>query len=264
MAKIKLEIKEIITLYESGFSTTDIGALAGVSDRYIRQLLTNNGVKKRSRGSWKRKYSFNEDYFKYWNNEMAYLLGFFIADGYIASQSQSIAFTQKDPSILEEIKGVFGSNQPLYRNHTTGVYSLLFHSKIMKNDLQTLFNITSEKSYNITFPIIPEQHIHHFIRGYFDGDGHINYRGYTVSFVGGSRIFMETLLIMLNHHGFNPYMTINGKHIRVFITGRKSIKQFADWIYHEKSLYLKRKYDAFAQEEFSADELQDRKRRKRN
>ncbi|MBF0708830.1 LAGLIDADG family homing endonuclease [Alkalihalobacillus hwajinpoensis] len=105
---------------------------------------------------------------------MAYLLGFFIADGYIASQSQSIAFTQKDPTILEEIKNVFDSNQPLYKNKNTGVYSLLFHSKIMKNDLQTLFNITSEKSYNITFPIVSEQYIHYFIRGDFDGDGHVN------------------------------------------------------------------------------------------
>ncbi|WP_425590158.1 LAGLIDADG family homing endonuclease [Guptibacillus hwajinpoensis] len=33
---------------------------------------------------------------------MAYLLGFFIADGYIASQSLSVAFTQKNPDALEE------------------------------------------------------------------------------------------------------------------------------------------------------------------
>lgn len=50
------------------------------------------------------------------------------------------------------------------------------------------------------------------------------------------------------------------KHIRVFITGRKSIKQFADWIYTDKSLYLKRKFAAFDQEKLSVDELQDRKR----
>lgn len=71
---------------------------------------------------------------------------------------------------------------------------------------------------------------------------------------------METLLTTLTQHGFDPYMSENGKHYRVFITSRKSIKQFADWIYHDKSLYLKRKYDAFAQETFTADELHDRKR----
>ncbi|MGG1687050.1 LAGLIDADG family homing endonuclease [Pseudalkalibacillus sp. NRS-1564] len=135
MSKMKLSMNEVISLYESGSSTSEISLLAGVSDRHIRQLLTNNGVEKRARGSWKRKYSFNEDYFKHWTNDMAYLLGFFITDGYIASQSQSIAFTQKDPTILEEIKNVFDSNQPLYINKHTGVYSLLFHSKIMKTDL---------------------------------------------------------------------------------------------------------------------------------
>lgn len=104
MPKLKLEIQEIIVLYESGYSTTQIGEIAGVSSRYIRQLLTDKGVEKRPIGSWKRKYAFNEDYFKYWNNDMAYLLGFFIADGYIASQSQSVAFTQKILSYLKKSK----------------------------------------------------------------------------------------------------------------------------------------------------------------
>ncbi|MFK3958933.1 hypothetical protein [Guptibacillus hwajinpoensis] len=85
MSKMKLSMNEVISLYESGSSTSEISLLAGVSDRHIRQLLTNNGVEKRARGSWKRKYSFKEDYFKHWTNDMAYLLEFFIADGYIAS-----------------------------------------------------------------------------------------------------------------------------------------------------------------------------------
>jgi LAGLIDADG-like domain len=132
----------------------------------------------------------------------------------------------------------------------------------MKNDLQTLFHIISDKSSNITFPNIPKKYIHHFIRGYFDGDGHINYKGYTVSFVGGSTAFMESLQALLLKYGFNPYMTDNGKHIRVFIHGRKSLKQFGDWMYTDKSLYLKRKFAAFDQEKLSviSDELQDRKR----
>ena len=125
----------------------------------------------------------------------------------------------------------------------------------MKNDLQTLFHITSDKSYNITFPNIPKQYIYHFIRGYLDGDGHINYKGSTEYCR-----WIHTLQTLLLKYGFNPYMNDNGKHIRVFITGRKSIKQFADWIYTDKSLYLKRKFAAFDQEKLSVDELQDRKR----
>ena len=71
---------------------------------------------------------------------------------------------------------------------------------------------------------------------------------------------METLLTTLTQYGFDPCMSENGKHYRIFITGRKPINQFDDWIYHIKSLYLKRKYEAFAQETFTADELHDRKR----
>jgi hypothetical protein len=51
MPKLKLELQEIIVLHESGYSTTQIGELAGVSSRYIRQLLADNGVEKRPRGS---------------------------------------------------------------------------------------------------------------------------------------------------------------------------------------------------------------------
>ncbi len=121
-----------------------------------------------------------------------------------------------------------------------------------------MFHITSDKSYNITFPNIPKQYIYHFIRGYLDGDGHINYKGYTeycrwihsIYGIIASNCYLSTDLILI----------WPGKHIRVFITGRKSIKQFADWIYTDKSLYLKRKFAAFDQEKLSVDELQDRKR----
>lgn len=37
----------------------------------------------------------NEDYFKTWSNNMAYILGFFIADDTVARDMQSISFAQK-------------------------------------------------------------------------------------------------------------------------------------------------------------------------
>jgi len=44
----------------------------------------------------------------------------------------------------------------------------------------------------------------HFIRGYFDGDGHINYKQYTVTFVGGSRDFMGELHFILKNIELDP------------------------------------------------------------
>lgn len=47
---------------------------------------------------------------------MAYILAFFIADGVIVKNSQTVSISQKESSILEDIKIELHSNQPLYQN----------------------------------------------------------------------------------------------------------------------------------------------------
>ncbi len=86
-SKCALEKDEMIKLYLKGESTSNIAKLANVSPRYVRMVLTDNNVEKRARGSWKRKYNLNEDYFKRCSNTMAYILGFFIADGVITKDN---------------------------------------------------------------------------------------------------------------------------------------------------------------------------------
>ncbi|PFD96144.1 hypothetical protein COE15_18235 [Bacillus cereus] len=137
----------MIKLYLEGESTSNIAKLANVTARYVRMVLTDNNVKKRTQGSWKRKYSLNEDYFKHWSNNMAYILGFFIADGVIIKDNQSVSISQKESSILEDIKVELNSDQPLYQNKNTGVYMLNLNSKIMKNDLMNIHGIMPCKSY---------------------------------------------------------------------------------------------------------------------
>ncbi|WP_245947394.1 LAGLIDADG family homing endonuclease [Bacillus taeanensis] len=121
---------------------------------------------------------------------MAYILGFFTAAGVIVKELQTVSFSQKEKTILEEIKKELGSNQPLYVNKNTGVYMLNLHSKIMKEDLMEIHGFTPNKSHSVVFPKVPERYLHHFVRGYFDGDGSIYARGFMVCFVGGSYRFM--------------------------------------------------------------------------
>lgn len=257
--KCTLETDEIIRLYQEGYSTAEIGNMANVSSKHIGTILTDNNVEKRPRGSWKRKYKLNEDYFKTWSNNMAYILGFFIADGFIATAQQTVSFAQKEKYILENIKQEIRSNQPLYQNENTGVYLLNLNSKMMKKDLMEIHGITSNKSYDVHFPYVPAVYLHHFIRGYFDGDGNINYPKYVVSFVGGSYAFMNSLKTILQGQGFQPVLKSVDKHHRVYISGRRTIKRFSEWIYYDKGLYLKRKYEEFQQEPLELNQLQDRK-----
>lgn len=257
--KRTMSTEKIIELYKEGMGTTELGKLANVSPRYIRMLLNDNHVERRAHGSWKRKYTVNEDYFKTWSNNMAYILGFFAADGMVARDSQLISFSQKEKYILEDIRQEIGSDHPIYQNKHTNVYMLNLNSKIVKNDMINIHMITHNKSQKIVFPNVPDKYLSHFVRGYFDGDGYINYNKYSVTFVGGSECFMEKLYRIVKNIGLDPQIRSFQNHFRIHITGRKSIKVFSDWIYSNKDLYLKRKYEEFAKEKLEAFQLTDRK-----
>lgn len=260
LRKRTLSINTIIKMYKEGKSTTEIAKLSNISSRYVRMLLKKNEVKMRSHGSWKRKYSLNEDYFKVWSNNMAYILGFFCADGMIAGNAQLVSFSQKDKDLLINIKNEIDSDHPIIQNEHTGVYILNLNSKIMKSDLMTLHNQTPNKSNTLKFPTIPKEYISHFIRGYFDGDGYVNYKSFFVSFVGGSKEFMETLRGLIEDAGFETNFTDHDNYFRVYVSGRKTIKLFSNWMYRNKgSLYLKRKHEEFQKEMLPISQLRDRK-----
>jgi intein-encoded DNA endonuclease-like protein len=256
--KRTMEIEEMINLYLDGHGTKEIAELASVTPRYVRLVLSKNNIEKRPFGHWKRQYQLNEDYFKIWSNNMAYILGFFVADGLVDKDNQLISIAQKEKKILEKIKIELGSDQPLRQNNNTGVYMLNLSSKIMKNDIINLHGIMPNKSLDVKFPYVPEEYLSHFIRGYFDGDGYVNYEKHVVSFVGGSIIFMKSLIDALQEIGFEPYLKTINNHFRVLITGRYSVKRFADWIYQDKGLYLERKHQIFQREPLPLNQIKDR------
>ncbi|OON43260.1 LAGLIDADG family homing endonuclease [Bacillus anthracis] len=258
-SKCKLSKPEIIHLYAEGKGTSEIAMLANVSARYIRMVLSDSNVPRRAIGSWKRKYDITEDYFKTWSNNMAYILGFIAADGVIQKENQCVSVSQKESYILEDIKNELKTTQPLYQNKKTGVYMLNINSKTIKDDLMNIHGIKPCKSFNIEFPFVPEEYLHHFVRGYFDGDGYVNYETYTVSFVGGSYNFMNSLHQILQNRNLRADSLNQNKHYRVILSGRKSIQLFSNWIYKDKDIYLHRKYEVFQKESLSLDQLQDRK-----
>ncbi len=123
------------------------------------------------------RYSCNFDFFKQWNPEMAYVLGFLYADGNITnaicSRTQYIQFNNNDKEILEAIGTTMGSKHPLrvvpprtvtYRN---GVYTgaesfkLRIGSRIMFNDLLNL-GLIPHKSKTVLFPSVPPHCLSHF------------------------------------------------------------------------------------------------------
>jgi hypothetical protein len=122
----------------------------------------------------------NENFFKKWSPEMAYVLGFFAADGCMIKNKRRahfIEFQITDKDILLKIQKLLGSDHKISkRNMQVGwktVYRLQIGSKVIFNDLLN-FGFTPRKSKIIKLPEIPGEYFRHFVRGYFDGDGNVH------------------------------------------------------------------------------------------
>ena len=110
---------------------------------------------------------------------MAYVLGFFAADGYITKSKRggsywSIQITEL--ILLREIKRVVQSNHQIgfrkVKTNENPLYRLQIGSKIMCDDLERL-GFKSNKTLNMSLPSVPRKYLSSFVRGYFDGDGHV-------------------------------------------------------------------------------------------
>jgi len=121
----------------------------------------------------------NENFFKKWSPEMAYVLGFFAADGCMIMNkrgSHFIEFHITDRDILAKIRKLLNSeNKIAARNRNAKwktVHRLQIGSKMMFEDLAAL-GMTPRKSNTLKFPRVPKKYFSHFVRGYFDGDGNV-------------------------------------------------------------------------------------------
>lgn len=122
---------------------------------------------------------FNKDFFKKWTSEMAYVLGFFMADGSITinprgSEYFAIQITDKD--ILEKIKKSMRSEHKISKRirklTEKTIYRIQIGSKEMCEDLRKL-GIEELKTKTMKLPNIPGKYLGDFVRGYFDGDGNV-------------------------------------------------------------------------------------------
>ncbi|WP_027954330.1 LAGLIDADG family homing endonuclease [Halobacillus kuroshimensis] len=241
----RLTNEEIAERYKNGERTAVIAGEAGITPDAIRLILKKMNVPMRPRGSWKRKYHVNEHYFKTWSNNMAYILGFFAADGMIPTNGQQISFSQKDRHILHLIKQELSSNHPIILNETTDVCILNINSKIIKDDLIQIHGFTPKKSMKVRIPEIPENYKSHFVRGYFDGDGCVYKDKKFINIVCGSKDFIYSLNDMLEEQVIRSQVKTFETYFRLYVSGKKDVLNFFNWIYADKGIYMERKYRTF-------------------
>ena len=122
----------------------------------------------------------NKDFFKKWTRDMAYVLGFFAADGYITVNKRGGQFwciQITDKKLLESIKEVTKSEHRISvrlpkKSGESVLYRFQVGSIEMCEDLRRL-GFSEKKTKSLAIPNIPKKYFSDFVRGYFDGDGNV-------------------------------------------------------------------------------------------
>lgn len=225
-----------------------------LTDQQISEHLGRGkaGVKKKrlSLGLKKRKgsrYNLNEDFFKTWSNEMAYMLGFIYADGCIHNNNLQIEIT--DLSLLHKIQTAMQCTIPIYSRDrgTKPIHNLKISRRKIVEDLK-LLGVTPRKSRSMVLPDIPEDYFWHFFRGYFDGDGYtrIDKNSLRISIVSGSETFILQLGAQLARRQINHSVreikstSVHPKYILSILKDDRDT--FCKKLYRDSTIYLDRKY----------------------
>lgn len=208
------------------------------------------------------KYAVNENFFKKWTQEMAYVLGYIYADGSMEDASylrgRYVRVSSAEKNNLLKIKAWMDSQHTVTERKTVdgrSLYLLRIGSHVLYSDL-TKLGLYPNKSLTIRFPKIPKKYITHFIRGYFDGDGCVRIcmrkgkdekmviNKLCTIFTSGSKLFLEELAACIKENADTNLLKVysgNRAFMLSYTTG-DSVKIFK-FLYEkvEKPVYLERK-----------------------
>ena len=208
------------------------------------------------------KYYVNEHFFEEWTPTMAYVLGYLYADGSLEDASylrgKYLRLTSTDKELVDLVRGALNSQHTIVTtlsdspNRKTRYFLRIGSHKIYENLLA--LGLFPNKSLTMKFPKISPEFLPHFVRGYFDGDGHVGigknrnvFKRMLVVFVSGSQDFlislaqeMEDILKLKINKVYK-----GSKAYRLAYSTHDSVKIFK-YIYRDSNgQFLKRKFGVF-------------------
>ncbi len=261
--------EEIISLYMSGLSFRQIAKEVGLWHSAVEHVVKTYidcsptqytlQVDNKDNIIRHRKYEFDIDFFNEINTEeKAYWLGFLYADGCISKDAVKLSLQSSDLQHLLKFRDALGGfdKEPVYREHPSS-YTIYFNSKKMIQDLQRL-GCTKRKTYTLRFPSlcqVPRNLIHHFMRGYFDGDGCVHFhpkiKSSSIVSVVGNTYFIRKYQEML-YKGIKKTTTTAIKPCKespgiasFFIGGNQQVKKIYNFFYKDATVFLERKKEKF-------------------
>lgn len=210
-------------------------------------------------------HSLDSNYFDEINTpRKAYWLGYLFSDGSIGKNNAiCLSCKSDDRYILEQFKSDIGSSAPIteytnperfIRDHLTSADKITRFVCYNKHMSERLIELGGgrKKDERVGFPVMPDNLVKDFIRGYFDGDGCIykrtgkNCDHYYVSFCGWSDLLTHISRVISETLSIKPSKVYTSNNKSCYITwgGNTIVRKFFERIY-KSEFSLKRKTDLF-------------------
>lgn len=191
----------------------------------------------------------------------AYILGMLYADGSlcpyinkygnISSYKLRLRLAQTDEQIVRDISvAILGYDNVTItqrpEKNWQPIAGLQIGNKKIGEDLIKL-GCGPNKSSNIrlpTFEQVPQEFYHHFIRGFFDGDGCVGSANKAVASFTSNEIFCEQLRDFLSKNAnlsFKEFCNRKNGYGSIVICGRDNIYNLYKYLYKNANIYMSRK-----------------------
>ena len=261
--KFSVPEADIFSMYSNGKTIAEIADKIGCSKTPVQKLLSKHKLT-RTISDIKRSYSVNENFFETIDTEAkAYFLGWMFSDGYNNQKRGNIALIihQQDKHILESFKTAISSEHRIVLSdcfggktkdgRATPVARFTVYSQKLSADLAK-HGCVQAKSKILKFPTtVPEDLTHHFLRGYFDGDGcickHTQHEEAAYCwYLAGTAEFLHVVAELLSKivgKGSNIHAQ-PGVHTLRF-GGNGILTTIKNYLYKDATLFLTRKKNLF-------------------
>ena len=243
---------DVVYLYQKcNYSANKIGEKYKCQGSTILYKLKEWNIPRHERPN--KKYELNAHYFDLIDNEhKAYWYGFLFADGHVNTYGINMALQKRDKYILDLFLKDLETNIPISVNKDNNPCVYIGCKIMSKALIDKGFN--HQKSYSADIKQIassvPENLIHHFIRGMFDGDGCIGIYNYDYLKIPQCHFGYTGLLNTCEYVGemldIRTKIQKESKHAYTIKTRDKNkICEIFKYLYSNATIYINRKYDKF-------------------
>lgn len=236
-------------------SITELAKEINIDRHALTEILKRNN-------SYEDRYKRNVDidfFEKIDTEEKAYWFGFISADGHIGKNRNSIKITLalKDKKHVEKFKKSIKSEHSIVIrkheafNNVFEAAEIVINNKKIHSDLYNL-GLRNLKVNHLLPKDVPDELMHHYLRGLYDGDGWFTLtpRSREIG-IGMNRPILEFFdkqivkFLKIKSRPVKEYKSIS----RYRVAHKDDIKKILDWFYEDATVYLDRKYEKY--KEFS-------------